>query len=125
MEYTWLIPDPYFLKLNVHYIQAAEPNHRGNPNGVGAILRDTMGTKIWGALGPMADIDELQAILWAAHAGMQESFVLGILDSMQFIWKQSVMSSVMPSDFKRWHSLLPVTLLKIKLYVGSLLYPTT
>lgn len=70
MEVTWLTLDEGYLKLNVHCIQTEEPSAIGNINGVGVILRDSMGTKIWAALGPLQDMDEMQATLWAANAGI-------------------------------------------------------
>lgn len=65
------------MKINVHWVQPTAPSPLGNPNGVGVILRDSGENKLWGAMGPLNDMDEMEATLWAAHAATIEAWKLG------------------------------------------------
>lgn len=63
MELFWQILKAGFLKVNVHWVQAHGPNTQNNNNRVGLILRNNEGTKLWGAMGPLKAMDEMQACL--------------------------------------------------------------
>lgn len=70
MAHVWKNPENGFVKLNVHFTELEEPNHLGNSNGLGIILRNEQGSKLWGALGPVRGMSELSAIIWGAQAGV-------------------------------------------------------
>lgn len=77
MEVAWLAPDMGFLKVNVHWVQSVKNPHKGIQNRVGIIVRDSAGAKIWGAMGPLNGMEESQACLWAAQAGVLQAWRLG------------------------------------------------
>lgn len=60
--------------MNVHCIQVEQPSLLGNISGVGVILRDLNGTKVWAALGPLHDMDDMQASIWVTHAETIEAW---------------------------------------------------
>lgn len=77
MEYTWLIPEPGSAKISIHLAETDAPLPNGNINGLGIIVRDHMGNKIWGALGPVPGMTEHQALVWGAQAGIIHSVARG------------------------------------------------
>lgn len=64
MKNTWGVPDEGFVTVNVHFVSSAVPLPIGNVNGVGTIIRDANGNKLWGGMGPMNDQTEVQALTW-------------------------------------------------------------
>lgn len=56
--------------INVHFVFVEEPLPNGYSNGMGVIIRDSNGIKLWDAMGPMHGMTEVQAVLWDAHAGI-------------------------------------------------------
>lgn len=77
MENQWLPPEVSFLKINVHFVSSEVALPNGNRNGVGVIIRDNMGVKVWGAMGPMQGLNESQAILWAIQASLIQTLKMG------------------------------------------------
>lgn len=77
MDLVWIPPEVPFVKINVHCTSRLEPHQNGNSNGVGVLIRDHEGKMLWGALGPMPGLSNVQALLWGVHAGMVEALNLG------------------------------------------------
>lgn len=63
MDNFWNPPDEWFVKVNVHFVSVDNPLDNGNRNGVGVIIRDSDGIKLWGAMGPIHGRAEVQALL--------------------------------------------------------------
>lgn len=76
MDPSWFPPEEDFVKINVHFNSAEVPNLIGNFNGVGAIVRDGSGSKLWGGAGPMPGMTEVQAIIWAFQVATVECLKL-------------------------------------------------
>lgn len=60
-----------------HIIQGEEPHLNGNLNGLGIIVRNSAGEKIWGALGPVRGMTEIPALMWATQSGILSALALG------------------------------------------------
>lgn len=63
MKKGWLVPQVGVAKINVHVVTSEDPLPNGNTNGVSVIIRDSNGTKLWGAAGPMQGVNVAQATL--------------------------------------------------------------
>lgn len=70
MAYAWQIPEEDFVKLNIHFIEAEEPSSSGNLHGMGSILGNSNGDKLWGKMGPVRGMTDLLAILWGAQTSI-------------------------------------------------------
>ncbi|KAK1364733.1 hypothetical protein POM88_040294 [Heracleum sosnowskyi] len=77
MEYTWKTPDEGFVKINVHFVEPDLPLSNDNLNGLGVIVRDETGAKLWSAMGPVNGLNEHQAIIWGVQAGVIRALNLG------------------------------------------------
>ncbi|KAL1824200.1 hypothetical protein ACET3Z_010978 [Daucus carota] len=75
MDPSWVPPEEDFVKINVHFNSAEVPNLIGNLNGVGSIVRDGSGSKLWGGAGPMPGMTEVQAIIWAFQEDETERII--------------------------------------------------
>lgn len=77
MALAWQIPDTRFVKINVHYIQANEVLQNGNSNGLGVIVRNERGEKLWGALGPARGMTAVPALVWGVQSGILAALSMG------------------------------------------------
>lgn len=77
MAYAWQIPEENFAKINIHYLDAVEPLPNGNLNGLGIIVRNDSGVKLWGAVGLVRGMDNVPALIWGTHAGILAALSLG------------------------------------------------
>lgn len=77
MAYSWKIPVEGCTKINLHYVEPEDPLPNDNHNGLGIIVRNNMGVKLWGALDPVRDMTEIPALIWGAQAGIMVALYLG------------------------------------------------
>ncbi|KAL1806764.1 hypothetical protein ACET3Z_029832 [Daucus carota] len=68
MEHIWDVPEPGFVKINVHCEIIQAPLANGNAMSIGALIRDSDSEKLWGIMGPVKDASEEQAIMAAVQA---------------------------------------------------------
>lgn len=70
MDNFWAPPEEWYVKVNVHFAPVDNALANGNTNGVGVIIRDSDGIKLWGAMGPMPGRTEVQALLWGVQSAL-------------------------------------------------------
>lgn len=64
-------------KINIHFVEFAEPLQNGNLNSLGIIVRNVAGVKLWGAACPVKGMTELPALIWGVQSGILASMSLG------------------------------------------------
>lgn len=77
MAFAWKIPDEEYAKINLHYLERVDPLPNGNHNGLGIIVRNSSGVKIWGALGPFRDMTEIPTLIWGFQSCILAALSLG------------------------------------------------
>lgn len=70
-------PRGRLCKINLHFVESEDPLLNGNQNGLGIIVRNSLGIKIWGALGPVRGMTEIPALIWGAQTGILAALSLG------------------------------------------------
>lgn len=77
MELVWENPEEGFAKINIHFVEATAPLLNGNLNGLGVVVCNVAGAKLWGVTGPVRGMIELPPITWGARAGTLDALSLG------------------------------------------------
>lgn len=77
MDVFWEVPLVGFVKINVHCVVVENPMPNGNRNGVGVIIRDPTGERLWAALGSLSHLTDEQAIVTALHAACEHAISKG------------------------------------------------
>lgn len=80
MAHHWIPPPPGTLKINVHAINSIAPAENGRTQGIGAVMRNSVGDLKHITLGVINNLTPLGNQLWALYAPLRRAFLLGYRD---------------------------------------------